>query len=199
MLCFVDLFGVFVVVFGVFVVVFGVTWLYLRYSRISSFVCLCFWCVGCIMIRIAWHRAVFCGYVWCVLWLCLVCFVVVFGVLWLYLRYSRISCFVCLCFWCVGCIMIRISWHRAVFCGYFWCVLWLCLVCFVVVFGVLWLYLQYSRISCFVCLCFLVCWVYNDKDILASCCVLWLCLVCFVVVFGVFCGCVWCVMVVFAV
>ena len=53
---------------------------------------------------------------------------------------------------------------------------------------------------------FLVCWVYNDKDILASCCVLWLCLVCFVVVFGVFCGyvwcvcgCVWCVMVVFAV
>ena len=39
---------------------------------------------------------------------------------------------------------------------------------------------------------FLVCWVYNDKDILASCCVLWLCLVCFVVVFGVF-------MVVFAV
>ena len=52
----------------------------------------------------------------CVLWLYLVCcvvvfgvFVVVFGVLWLYLRYSRISCFVCLCFWCVGCIMIRIS------------------------------------------------------------------------------------------
>ena len=40
---------------------------------------------------------------------------------------------------------------------------------------------------------FLVCWVYNDKDILASCCVLWLCLVCFVAMFGVFCGCVWCV------
>ena len=66
----------------------------------------------------------------CVLWLCLVCFVVVFGVLWLYLRYSRISCFVCLCFWCVGCIMIRISWHRAVFvvvfgvfCGCVWCVM----------------------------------------------------------------------------
>ena len=66
----------------------------------------------------------------CVLRLCLVCFVVVFGVFWLYLQYSRISSFVCLCFWCVGCIMIRISWHRAVFCGYVWCVLWLCLVCY---------------------------------------------------------------------
>ena len=38
---------------------------------------------------------------------------------------------------------------------------------------------------------FLVCWVYNDKDILASCCVcgcvwcvLWLCLVCY----GCICG-----------
>ena len=72
----------------------------------------------------------------CVLWLCLVCFVVVFGVLWLYLRYSRISCFVCLCFWCVGCIMIRISWHHAVFCGCVWCVLWLCLVCYGCICGI---------------------------------------------------------------
>ena len=109
MLCFVAMFGVFC---GC---VWCVLWLCLVcYGCICGIVgypvlvCLCFWCVGCIMYN---DKDILASC--CVLWLCLVCFVVVFGVLWLYLRYSRISCFVCLCFWCVGCIMIRISWHRA--------------------------------------------------------------------------------------